>query len=304
VAVFLERRRLPAGERLFNEGDRGEDMFILLSGALSAHRRQSDGTQRWMFDTFPGTFLGEMSVIVQEPRLATVTAREDSELAVLNGQDFYQIIYEHPLIGIKILRSMGRVQNTWLNQTAGHLKDLVLWGKTARRRAITDELTGLYNRNFLEESVKDWFRTGASLSRPLTLIMMDLDKVHEINECHGQAGGDAVIITVARALKTIGRPEDIAIRLSGDEFAILLPDTPGPNALIVAERIRRRVLDHGAAVPRDPGSAETVAITVGASFGVAWAPRDAQDPRTLVSAADDALRRAKELGRNRVELYS
>jgi diguanylate cyclase (GGDEF)-like protein len=302
VTAFMERRRLKAGESVFNEGDRGEDMFILLSGVLAAHKRQSDGTQRWMFDIRPGAFLGEMSIIASEPRSATISAKEDADLMVLQGIDFYRIIFEHPMIGIKMLNSIGLVQNGWLNQNSKYLLDLVQWGETARRRAITDELTGLYNRNFLEESIKDRFRAGAVGKRHMSLIMMDLDKVHAINDRYGPAGGDKVIITVANVLKTIGRPGDIAARLSGDEFAVLLPDTAGTDAMTVGEKIREKVSTQTVTVQR-AGSSEIDQLQVRTSLGVAAAPNHADNLRDLVFAADSALRKAKDLGRNRVELY-
>ncbi|MDR2210078.1 MAG: GGDEF domain-containing protein [Spirochaetaceae bacterium] len=302
VTAFMERRRFSAGDTIFNEGDHGEDMFILLSGSLSAYRKQSDGTQRWMFDISPGAFLGEMSIIANEPRSATIKAKENSDLMVLQGIDFYRIVFEHPMVGIKMLNSIGEVQKGWLNQASRHLKDLVQWGETARRRAITDELTGLYNRNFLEESIKDRFKIGAVGARKMSLIMMDLDKVHEINDRYGPAGGDQVIISVANVLKTMGRPGDIAARLSGDEFALLLPDTAGEDAVTVAEKIREKVSNQPVQVAKSPGSQDTAILQVRTSMGVAVAPRHADNVRDLVFAADTALRRAKELGRNRVEL--
>jgi CRP/FNR family transcriptional regulator len=75
VTAFLERMRIQKGVEIFREGDAGEDMFILLSGALSASVSQSDGSQRWLFDIKPGDFFGEMSIIVNEPRSATFIAK-------------------------------------------------------------------------------------------------------------------------------------------------------------------------------------------------------------------------------------
>ncbi|MCL1928237.1 MAG: GGDEF domain-containing protein [Treponema sp.] len=303
VLAFMERHLLKKKEAIFNEGDTGQDMFILLSGALSASKKQSDGTQRWMFDISPGAFFGEMSIIANEPRSATITAKEDSELMVLQGIDFYRIIFEHPMMGIKMLNSIGAVQNGWLNQNSKYLKDLVQWGETARRRAITDELTGLYNRNFLEESIKDRFKTGAVGTRKMSLVMMDLDKVHEINERFGQAGGDKVIIAVAEILKSMGRPGDIAARLSGDEFAILLPDTSGSDAVTVADKIREKISVHKVMLNRLDTN-ELVELLIKTSMGVSAAPTDADNVRDLEFTADMALKKAKEKGRNRVELYS
>ena len=303
ITAFMERRLVKNKEAIFQEGDQGEDMFILISGSLSASKRQSDGTQRWMFDISPGNFLGEMSIIANEPRSATISAKEDSELMVLQGIDFYRIVFEHPMIGIKMLNSIGNVQNGWLNQNSKYLRDLIQWGETARRRAITDELTGLYNRNFLEESIKDRFKIGAVGARKMSLVMMDLDKVHEINDRYGPAGGDKVIIAVAEILKSMGRPGDIAARLSGDEFAILLPDTAGDDAVTVAEKIREKVSVQTVRVTR-LGSGEIDEIQVKTSMGVSAAPTHADNVRDLEYTADMALRKAKEKGRNRVELYS
>jgi diguanylate cyclase (GGDEF)-like protein len=302
ITAFMERRRIKEGETVFNEGDQGEDMFVLLSGALSAHKTQSDGTQRWMFDIVPGYFFGEMSIIANEPRSATISAKEDSDLMVLQGIDFYRIIFDHPMIGIKMLNSIGNVQNGWLNQTSRHLKDLVLWGETARRRAITDELTGLYNRNFVEESIRERIKLGFVSARKISLIMMDLDKVHAINDKHGVLGGDRVIISVAETIKLTTRPGDIPARLSGDEFAIFLPDTNSKDAVKIAERIRQRVMITPVVVPQAPGSEEMVEINIRTSLGIAEAPTHADNEKGLVSAADKALRKAKERGRNRVEV--
>jgi diguanylate cyclase (GGDEF)-like protein len=302
ITAFMERRLVKEKETIFKEGDLGEDMFILISGALSAGKRQSDGTQRWMFDILPGSFFGEMSIIANEPRSATISAKEDSELMVLQGIDFYRIVFEHPMIGIKMLNSIGAVQNGWLNQNSKYLRDLIQWGETARRRAITDELTGLYNRNFLEESMKDRFKIGAVGARKMSLIMMDLDKVHEINDRYGPQGGDTVIISVANILRSMGRPGDIAARLSGDEFAVLLPDTGAQDAVTVAEKIREKVSVQKVTLTR-PGSGETDELHVRTSLGISAAPVHANNVRDLQYTADMALKKAKDKGRNRVEQY-
>jgi diguanylate cyclase (GGDEF)-like protein len=219
---------------------------------------------------------------------------------VLQGIDFYRIVFEHPMIGVKLLKAIGVVQNQWLDQSSKHLGDLMRWGETARRRAITDELTGLYNRSFLEESVKDRFDQGSVGLRKMSLMMLDLDRVHVINERHGPRAGDLVIIAVADILRALMRSGDIAARLAGDEFAVLLPDTELEDARLVAERVREAVQAQEVPVPRAPGTAETVSIRIRTSIGIAVAPTHARDVENLVFAADMALRKAKEGGRNRV----
>jgi diguanylate cyclase (GGDEF)-like protein len=301
VSAFLDSLPVKKGEQVFKEGDDGEDMFILLSGALSAFVVQSDGTQRWVFDIKPGDFFGEMSIIAHEPRSATLVTKVDTALMVLHGIDFYRIIFEHPMIGVKILKAIGTVQNQWLDQSSKSYSDLMRWGETARRRAITDELTGLYNRRFLEESIKDRFDQGSVGLRKMSLLMLDLDKVHVINEQRGSRAGDMAIVAAAKVLRSCMRSGDIAARLSGDEFAVLLPDTDEEEAVQIAEQIRIAVQETQVEVSKTPGSSETEYISIRTSIGVAVVPTHAQTGESFVFAADGALRKAKDNDRNRVE---
>jgi diguanylate cyclase (GGDEF)-like protein len=302
ISSFLEFRPIAKDAVIFNEGDSGKEMFILLSGELGAYISQSDGTARWLFDIRPVDFFGEMSIIANEPRSATIVARNNAEVMVLRSVDFYRIVFEHPLIGIKMLRIIEDVQNEWLDRSFRHLNDLMRWGETARRRAITDELTGLYNRSFLEESIQDRFEQGSVGLRKMSLLMMDLDRVHEINERYGSKAGDRVLISTAEILGSFLRSEDISARLSGDEFAVLLLDADGSNAKNIADRIREAVSARPVAVPEKPGSEKITHIYVRTSIGIAVAPTHADSGAALISLADKALRRAKDLGRNRVEL--
>jgi diguanylate cyclase (GGDEF)-like protein len=194
------------------------------------------------------------------------------------------------------------VQNGWLNDNATYLRDLIQWGETARHRAVTDELTGLHNRSFLEESINGRFKYGAVGARKISLIMIDMDKVHEINERYGPAGGDKVIIATAGILKSMARSGDIAARLSGDEFAVMLPDTAKEGAVALAEEIRKNVSLQTVSVQR-PNSVETDELHIKISLGIAIAPDHADNTRDLLFTADEALRKAKELGRNQVAVY-
>ena len=302
VSGFLKILYVKKGEVIFKEGDEGEDMFIHFSGILSAYVELPDGTQRKLFDVSAGDFFGEMSIIAHEPRSATITATDDSTIIKFRGEDFFRIIAEYPVIGTKLLQTIGLVQNQWLSQTSKAFTDLIRWGETARKRAITDEMTGLYNRRFLEESIKARFSNESINLRVMSLLMMDLDKIHGINDRHGIKGGDLVIIEVAEIIKSCLRPGDIPARLSGDEFAILLPDTDEADAVKIAERIRKNIENRQVEVPASPGSMEKVFIGTHSSIGIAVAPAFGSKMEEFEERADIALRKAKELGRNRVEV--
>ena len=300
VLAFLERKRFGKDEVVFREGDRGEEMFIVLSGRIGSYREESDGTSRKVYEFVPGRFFGEMAIIEGAPRSATCRAEEDTDLLVLEGIDFYRLVFEHPMIALKLLGAIGEVMTAWLNESNGFLNDLVRWGETARRRAVTDELTGLYNRRFLEESIENRFAmmTGG---RRLALAMLDLDRIHEVNERFGQQAGDEVIARVGASFRGALRDGDIAARLSGDEFAFLLPDATLEMAVAVGERLRLGVASLEFSFPDLEGDG-LVSHVVHASVGVAAFPSQASSPAALMDAADAALRSAKNGGRDRVAM--
>jgi len=304
VAEVLEPVYVKRGEMIFREGDAGQEMYIFISGALRAFARQSDGNQRWLFEVkHAGEFFGEMSIIAHEPRSAAIGVVEDSVIMKLREDDFFGIISRYPRLGIRILRAIGIVQNQWLDQASKSYSDLIRWGETARRRAITDELTGLYNRGFLEESIKERFSNQSMSLRVMSLLMMDLDRIHQINEKYGTKAGDLVIIAAAEVIRSCLRSADIPARLFGDEFAILLPDTDRVNAGIVAERIRENIEKRQIEIPASPGADESITISTRISIGIAIAPVHAKTTEDLFRTSDEALLKAKELGRNRIEVY-
>ena len=167
------------------------------------------------------------------------------------------------------------------------LKDSYL---EARLDAYTDFLTGLRNRRYLELDLERELFRVARYGRPLSLIILDLDGFKAVNDTHGHEVGDRVLKALARCLEEHLRQSDRAVRLGGEEFAVLLPETGLPQALRLAERLRRAVA--ALKVPPVEG--------LSASFGVAQAgPTDS--PLSLLRRADEALYRAKRAGKNRVE---
>jgi diguanylate cyclase (GGDEF)-like protein len=125
--------------------------------------------------------------------------------------------------------------------------------------------------------------------------MIDLDTFKAYNDREGHPAGDALLIAIARVIRTAARDSDLVARYGGDEFAVVSPETRVSEALPLAERIRESVARHRFDLPGLPAEG---GITL--SAGVAGFPSDAGDPGTLVRAADAALYRAKAAGRNRI----
>jgi diguanylate cyclase (GGDEF)-like protein len=159
--------------------------------------------------------------------------------------------------------------------------------------ATVDDITGLFNRrHFLELAEAEWSRFDRH-ARPLSLIMIDVDRFKPINDTHGHDIGDRVIAHVANICRDGKRVSDIVGRFGGDEFVMLLPETPLENAVLVAERLRRRIAD-------SPLLDRDVRVALTASIGVAEASGTADSVAALMQSADEALYRAKNAGRDRV----
>jgi diguanylate cyclase (GGDEF)-like protein len=163
------------------------------------------------------------------------------------------------------------------------------------RLARTDPLTGLANRRRFMEALEQEVERLERYGRPLSLVALDLDHFKSVNDAHGHAAGDDVLREASQALRSVCRDVDLAARMGGEEFSLLLPETDVAGARIVAERVRERI---AGAAHRSPAGQ---AFRVTASLGVATAWPGASG-EALLQAADEALYRAKDAGRNLVVL--
>ena len=161
--------------------------------------------------------------------------------------------------------------------------------------ARVDPKTGLFNARYFASALTEELGRAQRFERPLSLIMADLDLLREINNTYGHLAGDAVLKGIAEVFRAELRHYDVPARFGGEEFSILLPETPPEQALEIAERIRRAIAERLFDVET---SSEPIRATV--SIGVAGYPKDAQDPNALIHQADLAVYRAKLQGRNRV----
>ena len=161
--------------------------------------------------------------------------------------------------------------------------------------ARVDPKTGLFNARHFASALTEELGRANRFERPMSLIMADLDLLRDINNTYGHLAGDAVLRGIAQIFRAQLRHYDVPARFGGEEFSILLPETPPEQALEIAERIRRAVSEATFEVET---SSEPIRATV--SIGVAGFPKDATDANELIHQADLAVYRAKLQGRNRV----
>ncbi|MBI2843122.1 MAG: diguanylate cyclase [Armatimonadetes bacterium] len=164
-------------------------------------------------------------------------------------------------------------------------------------RANTDSLTGLYNHRYLQERLGIEVSRASRYNRSVSLLMIDIDFFKSFNDSHGHPAGDEALRDLSQVIAHNVRETDVAVRYGGEEFAVILPETNLPEAMITAERIRQSVEDHAFGV----GGEENVKLT--ASIGVAEYPSQCSDRAGLILSSDVALYQAKALGRNRVICY-
>jgi diguanylate cyclase (GGDEF)-like protein len=162
-----------------------------------------------------------------------------------------------------------------------------------REQAITDPLTGLYNRRYLWEFLRrEWVRAKRK-DESLAVVMIDLDYFKRINDAHGHQAGDFVLVAVAGLLRNQIRSSDIVCRYGGEEFALVLPEASLENVRLRAEHIR-------GAIKRLDLTHQGVSLgRITASLGVALFPHHADNPDSLIRAADEAMYEAKHVGRDR-----
>jgi diguanylate cyclase (GGDEF)-like protein len=163
---------------------------------------------------------------------------------------------------------------------------------------VTDPLTGLYNRRFLEERLEEERSRSQREGQSFSLILADLDNFKIYNDICGHLAGDKALRKAAKLMRRSAREMDLVVRFGGEEFCLILPNTSKKESLFVAERLRR-------AIEADifPGETNLPLGRLTVSLGIASFPDDAEVTHDLIHAADLALYRAKDLGRNRTVLY-
>ena len=166
------------------------------------------------------------------------------------------------------------------------------------KAVLRDGLTGVFNRRYFDERMSSELAFAQRHAKRLSLLMADIDHFKQVNDTYDHPGGDAVLKQFARLVGKLIRSEDVFARYGGEEFVVICRETEEDQAAILAERIRQTVANHGFQYNGTP-------IKVSVSIGVAClGDHGADTAEKLITAADKALYKAKEQGRNRIVRYS
>jgi len=272
------------GEVLLSPERTNHCVYVVLSGRLSVHLGSLHAPK--IADLAAGSCAGEMSLIEDKDPSAYVIAVEDSHLMVISHHLLWHLVDRSHTFSknlLVVLSERVRSDNEFIASSLGVLRQ-------AERNALTDALTGLGNRHWLNEMFAREITRARTSGKSLCLMMIDVDNFKRFNDQYGHISGDRVLVAVSEALREHLRPTDLVARFGGDEFAVLLPGIELGQAQQTAERVREHVAG------LSPQSLSTpITISIGVSTN-----REEDDVASLVARADGAMYEAKERGRNRV----
>ena len=270
----------PPDTKIVRMGESGHSLFLIASGSVRVQypARSADFELARLSS---GDFFGEMALLNEMPRSATVESVDEVELLVLDKDDFQKIIVESPPVSLQFLETMSlRIRNA-----DEQISDL-------SEKAMRDSLTGLLNRRAFRERLREESDRSIRYGDTFALILLDLDRFKSINDTFGHDTGDTVLSWIGRLLTEHTRAADAPCRVGGEEFAILAPATNSEVAAALCQRLVETVAE-----AKPPVDFE---LRVTMSAGYAACPEHTSSPEKLFNIADQALLRAKGEGRNQV----
>lgn len=200
-----------------------------------------------------------------------------------SSEDFITIINPSP----ELLQSDIERVFTILDKQIEIQNDLIRHLETAQKMALTDDLTGLYNARYFQESLEREWKRGERYKTPFSLLFIDLDDFKIINDQHGHLAGSVILQEIADILKTGVRNVDSVFRYGGDEFTVILPNCSEKDAKIVKERLQEMINRH------EFSSSEGKSFCITASIGVASYPNDGDKIQQLIESADRSMYQEK-----------
>lgn len=291
VEYMLERseaRALAVGDKLLQPELPNDHLYLILEGELRVHLAAHQTVEH--ASLVAGECTGEISLVDgKNPSALVVAAKPTRVLAVPHDTVWSLVDQSHDVARNLLAIIAGRMRNdnsaliTSHNQRAQY-----------EHQATVDALTGVHNRRWMNDAFPRVLHRCALNKQHSAVMVLDIDHFKRVNDSYGHLVGDAALKALADIMQHNLRPHDLLVRYGGEEFAILLPDTALEEARAIAERLRRmvaanEVVSHG------------VAFKITVSSGIA-SIGNVGEMETSFAQADQALYRAKEGGRNRVEI--
>jgi diguanylate cyclase (GGDEF)-like protein len=291
VEYMLERctlRELSPGEKLLQPDVANNHLYLILTGELLVHLLGQQTLQHATLGA--GECTGEITLVDgKNPSALVVAAKQTRVLAVPHDTVWSLVDQSHEVARNLLSIIAGRMRHDNSVLITSHHKRAKY-----ERQATVDALTGVHNRRWMDDAFPRVLHRCALNQAPSALLVLDIDHFKRVNDTYGHLVGDAALKGLANILQANMRPHDLLVRYGGEEFAILLPDTAIEEAVAIAERLRATVAANQ--MRRDE-------VSFGITISIGIAPIRAEGRLDdFFGAADRALYRAKETGRNRVKV--
>lgn len=278
---------------IFSDGDRSNNkMYIIVDGCVDVFKNYNQPGEICIGALAPGSFFGEMSLFLEKGRTATIVAREDATLYVLDRAGIYEFLRMQPEFTFLFLQTLcKRLDNVNVN-----VADLSQDKSALETTVNIDALTQVYNRRYFMNNAGAKITAALKKKRFSYIAMFDLDFFKKVNDTYGHQAGDSVLVSFAALVDGSIRSDDVFARYGGEEFILLISCATPDDAVALLERIRIKTAN-------TPVEFEEFQIPVTTSIGIAEC-KSSEDIESTIALADQALYKAKADGRNRTLLHN
>jgi diguanylate cyclase (GGDEF)-like protein len=268
---------LKAGEIIFRENDIADGVYWIESGALAILQGDLENPRLLGF-RHPGQVVGEIALLEDIPRTASVAAIVPTNLKSLMREEFHEILQRVPGVGIEIMRLLS-----------ARLREIQPAEYSA---GMFDHLTGALSRQTFDERLQEVIKRAQLYHYGFTLSFLDLDHFKEVNDNYGHARGDQILVAFVQRVTSELRTTDLLFRYGGDEFVLILQGTDLTRGQLLIQHLIDKA--HIEPVTGEPP------IYISFSVGIANFPEDGKTSKELLNIADQRVYRAKNSGRGRV----
>ena len=281
-------RLVSKDEMLVKSGETNTHVYLILSGEFNVHLLAENIDPIIVLG--PGQSIGEIAIIDHQPASAYVTATQDSRVLVIEEDVMWSLIGSSHAIANNILVVLSRRLrhgNSVIKKINGLLKEY-------EHNATVDALTSLYNRRWLDNMFVRIMQRCHKNNTRLSVMMIDVDNFKDYNDKNGHLAGDIALHTISQTIIQHLRPEDLVTRYGGEELFALLPGLNIDATMTIAERLREAI-SKTKIIDKEGKLLPGVTISVGVAE-----MSDHDNPNKLIDAADKAMYKAKNSGRNKV----
>ncbi len=283
------------GESILEQGKPCDGIYVIRSGSVII-RKESEEETLDLARFIQGESFGEMDFLQGTNMKASALADTDTEVLVFpeQGKSFQDVLDSYPEISAHLLHELLALVAGRIRSTNNLISERSQWVQNLKRQLLTDKLTGLYNRTFLEEEFNTLL---PEYGEGTAIIMIKPDEFKRINDTYGHEVGDAVLTLMADILKKNIDNDDVGVRYRGNEYGIIVPAAGKTTALQRAEQVRDALM--GMDLKEYTGGEE---LKVTFSIGIALYPADGDDNKELSKAAFERMFSALENGGDRIEM--